>query len=208
MPARIRRAIEIFSPVCPQCRSPRVQLGYGNTTLSQRLVGINELLCNNCGLTFNGFAVPGTVKRAPSERKERSNNKQQAPRFKAQFPVALSVMGTDSWSSEQTFSPKLEGQTRDISKNGLAVAVPDHRYQGYDFGDSSRRLLVTVALPNGTVELRAAPVRLQQIVPQTLTAGWLLGLRVVKMSERDLSYWNQYLNTLIEKHFRSRHSTA
>lgn len=182
MRSRVRSTIEIFSPNCPRCRSPRVQLGYENTSLSSRVFGLNELLCNNCGLTFKGFAVPGSVKRAPSQKKEIAGNRQLAPRFKVKLTANLAVTLSDSWEGETKLSPRLEGYTRDISKIGLAIVVPEYGYFGFNFSDPNQRLVVAVALPTGVVELRAAPVRREPMRPQTTTSGWLIGLRITKMT--------------------------
>ena len=35
--------------------------GYTDTLLVLRLIGVYNLLCDNCNLLFRGFAVPGTV---------------------------------------------------------------------------------------------------------------------------------------------------
>ena len=35
--------------------------GYTDTPLVLRLIGVYNLLCDNCNLLFRGFAVPGTV---------------------------------------------------------------------------------------------------------------------------------------------------
>ena len=35
--------------------------GYADTPLLLRLIGVYNLLCDNCNLLFRGFAVPGTV---------------------------------------------------------------------------------------------------------------------------------------------------
>ena len=35
--------------------------GYTDTPLLLRLIGVYNLLCDNCNLLFRGFAVPGTV---------------------------------------------------------------------------------------------------------------------------------------------------
>jgi hypothetical protein len=46
---------------CPKCKSSRVRRGYTDTPLLLRLIGVYNLLCDNCNLLFRGFAVPGTV---------------------------------------------------------------------------------------------------------------------------------------------------
>ena len=35
--------------------------GYKDTPLLLRMIGVYNLLCDNCNLLFRGFAVPGTV---------------------------------------------------------------------------------------------------------------------------------------------------
>jgi ribosomal protein L37AE/L43A len=46
---------------CPKCGSKRLRRGYTDTSLLLRLIGVYNLLCDNCNLLFRGFAVPGTV---------------------------------------------------------------------------------------------------------------------------------------------------
>src|SRR5258708_18354087 len=174
MRTRVRSTIEIFSPNCPRCKSARVQLGYEHTTFSQRVLGVNELLCNNCGLTFKGFAVPGSVKRAPSEKKELAGNRQLAPRYKVKFPVSMTIPDTDPFGLDPKGPPRLEGQTRDISRIGLAVVVSDAQRAGYNFSSAMHRLVVNVSLPNGGVEMRAAPVSHER--PNLQQAGADLGI--------------------------------
>ena len=35
--------------------------GYTDTPLLLRMIGVYNLLCDNCNLLFRGFALPGTV---------------------------------------------------------------------------------------------------------------------------------------------------
>ncbi len=35
--------------------------GYKDTPLLLRMIGVYNLLCDNCNLLFRGFALPGTV---------------------------------------------------------------------------------------------------------------------------------------------------
>lgn len=56
---------------CPKCRSSRVRRGYSDTPLLLRLIGVYNLLCDNCNLLFRGFAVPGTVPARGTHRRRR-----------------------------------------------------------------------------------------------------------------------------------------
>ena len=45
--------------------------GYTDTPLVLRLIGVYNLLCDNCNLLFRGFAVPGTVPARGAHRRHR-----------------------------------------------------------------------------------------------------------------------------------------
>ena len=64
---------------CPKCGSTRLRRGYTDTPLLLRVIGVYELLCENCNLLFRGFALPGTV---PARGRPRRRRKAQAGRAK------------------------------------------------------------------------------------------------------------------------------
>jgi hypothetical protein len=57
---------------CPKCGSSRLRRGYTDTPLLLRLIGVYNLLCDNCNLLFKGFAVPGTVPARGSRRRRQA----------------------------------------------------------------------------------------------------------------------------------------
>ena len=50
--------------------------GYKDTPLVLRMIGVYNLLCDNCNLLFRGFAVPGTV---PPRGSHRRHHSQRSP---------------------------------------------------------------------------------------------------------------------------------
>lgn len=60
----------MFGPRCPKCRSSRIRRGYTPSPLLLRLIGIYNLLCDNCNLLFRGWAMPGTVPKHGSRKKK------------------------------------------------------------------------------------------------------------------------------------------
>ena len=61
---------------CPKCKSSRVRRGYTDTPLLLRMIGVYNLLCDNCNLLFRGFALPGTV---PARGTHRRHHRQRTP---------------------------------------------------------------------------------------------------------------------------------
>lgn len=62
----------MISQHCPKCAGKRIRRGYRRTPLILRMVGIYNLLCDDCNLLFRGLAVPGTVSHHSRRRKEKS----------------------------------------------------------------------------------------------------------------------------------------
>ncbi|HKP72095.1 MAG TPA: hypothetical protein VJT82_04100 [Pyrinomonadaceae bacterium] len=46
--------------------------GYTQPPLLLRLVGVHDLLCDSCNLSYRGFAIPGTVPQSSRKRRSRS----------------------------------------------------------------------------------------------------------------------------------------
>ena len=61
----------MISQRCPKCRSSRVRRGYTDTPVLLRMIGVYNLLCDNCNLLFRGFALPGTVPARGTHRRHR-----------------------------------------------------------------------------------------------------------------------------------------
>ena len=69
----------MISQRCRKCKSKRIRRGYKKMPLVLRVLGIYELLCDDCNLLFTGFAVPWTV----SSRKKRRSQRAMAHESKA-----------------------------------------------------------------------------------------------------------------------------
>src|SRR5205085_5319733 len=141
----------MFEKHCPRCRSTRLQLGYKESSL--RLIGIGELLCNNCNLEFKSFTLFGSLRREQSTREETTRNRRRAPRFKVRLPVRVAQIISYSDGGEARLSTPLSGEARDLSKLGLAIILPASGVGGYDFTDLSKRLSIHLTLPDGVVTM-------------------------------------------------------
>lgn len=65
---------EMMGLRCPKCRSSRVRRGYEKPALVLRLIGMHGLLCDNCNLSYKGFAIPGTVPKKTSRGYRKGRN--------------------------------------------------------------------------------------------------------------------------------------
>ena len=185
----------MLSQRCPRCRSSRIQRGYDEPPLLLRLFGYYDLFCNNCNLEFKGFAVPGALKRLPSDKEEFPSNKRRAPRRSARLPVSVSVMEVEAISGGLRYSPELTGHTRVLNQFGMAIILPTIQVQNYNFADTNRRLLLKLHLPSGAMHLHVNPVNSQQLTGTGANAGWLIGVRITKISDDDRKRLIQFLES-------------
>ena len=63
--------------ICPRCGSTRVRHGYGRERFGLRLIGVRELLCNHCNLSFTRFVLPGMMPKSSHHSKKRGNHEAQ-----------------------------------------------------------------------------------------------------------------------------------
>jgi hypothetical protein len=65
---------------CPKCKSSRVRRGYEKPPALLRLAGVHGLLCDNCNLSYRGFAIPGTVPTHTSRHDKNDRKKSERSR--------------------------------------------------------------------------------------------------------------------------------
>ena len=60
--------------ICPRCGSSRIRHGYGRERFGLRLIGVRELLCNHCNLSFTRFVLPGMMPKSSHRSKKRGHH--------------------------------------------------------------------------------------------------------------------------------------
>jgi hypothetical protein len=94
-------------------------------------------------------------------------------------------------------SAYVEARTRDLSASGLAIETKSVRVDGIHVYDSMdmvtpTRLDIVLGLPSGTVEIVGETVRYD-----TIEDGlYLLGVRIVEMSDADRVQYGKFVDTL------------
>jgi hypothetical protein len=109
------------------------------------------------------------------------------------LPVIASLL--DAASNSQPAN--VAGHTRDVSEDGLAVVLPNIRVgERYLVGDAVT-LRITLKLPDANVRLYGKPVRYERLdEDQQQDRGFLIGIRLDEISDRDRALLFDYLKTL------------
>jgi len=139
---------------CPRCKSERIQRDYDDAVFFLRMVGMQKLLCNNCGLVFKAFDPLGTKKRAPTEKKKiHGRNRRRGPRYYAHLSAAISLIDDKAKDGGRaSYSQPSRGQCETISKFGMRLSLVGTRFTEAELSQLGRLLFVRIDLPEGPIE--------------------------------------------------------
>ena len=116
-------------------------------------------------------------------------NRRRHPRLRVRLAASVVLMGARG----EAVTPPLEGYTRDVSACGLALILPAIRVGQHYLAGEAQTLSVTLRLPASTVRLRATPARYERLDDDGPDNGYLIGLRITDMDERDRAAFDEYL---------------
>jgi hypothetical protein len=183
---------------CPRCKSSRIQRGYNAGAIPLRLIGLHELLCNNCGLEFKGLDPFGKFERAPSLEIEPSSNRRRTPRYSAHLPAAIHLAEKNADTGKVSYSRSSRGHCEVISKFGLTLAFVGTRFAEDEVARVGRLLFVTLDLPNGRIEAVVSVLTHQRSGIEEGKGKWLIGATFLNMNEEDAARLSSYLEKRAE----------
>ena len=178
---------------CPRCKSERIQRDYDDAVFFLRMVGLQKLLCNNCGLVFKAFDPLGSQKRAPAKKEKQTvvRNRRRGPRFYAHLPTAISLIDKKG-DGKASYSQPSRGQCETISKFGMKLSLAGTRFTEAELSQIGRLLFVRIDLPEGAIEVVVTIVNSER----SGDAGnkrWTLGVKIHQMSDTDRERLDSYL---------------
>jgi hypothetical protein len=91
----------------------------------------------------------------------------------------------------------MDGHTIDLSANGMALIVPAITLDEHHLVGENRSLRVQLEMPSGPVEMQVSPVRYERLEEHKGETGYLMAVKIVKMSEEDRSRYSSYVSTLL-----------
>ena len=144
--------------------------------------------------------MPEVIRSIVSRLRTLVGNRRRAPRYRTHLEAGLaltvSVPGARASASSPGHSLKLAGYTRDVSSTGLAIIVPSIRIGGHYITGENRTLQIILKLPAEVVEIYGTPVRYSPLDEDATDTGYLVGVRIERMSDEDRGRFNAYLQTL------------
>jgi len=136
-------------------------------------------------------------RRIVSQLRRFIGNRRRFKRVRTRLTFTLSLSDPRVNSNGARRLPTLDGHTFDISTSGLALIVPAIRIGEHYLAGSDRRLYLKLELPSGSVEMKVATVRYESLDESQEETGYLIGARIIEMSDADRASFNTYVNRLL-----------
>ena len=183
---------------CPRCKSTRIQRGYGDAPLPLRMVGLHELLCNQCGLEFKALDPFGTFERTPAYDIEFPGNRRRAPRFSGHLPATIHLAEKNLDTGKVSYSQPARGHCESISKLGMTLTFMGTKFAEEELTRIGRLLFVRVDLPNGPIAVVVSLVTCDRPGHEHHKRGWVVGVSICDISENDTATLSSYLEKRAE----------
>ncbi len=177
---------------CPRCKSPRIQRDFDDDNIVLRVIRVHKLLCNNCGLEFQGFDRQRQVRRAPTKRGASAPNCRTAPRYSAHLSATISLIERNALTGKVSYSRPSAGHCENISKCGMGLSLVGTHFSEEELSRVDRLLLVRVDLPEASIEAVVAIVKYERVGVER-KRKWFLRVKLVQMSESDTVLLAAYL---------------
>lgn len=116
-------------------------------------------------------------------------------RVRLDFTISLSDPRIKTNGSRRL--PTVNGHTMDISSTGVALIVPAIRIGEHYLAGADRKLFVKLELPAGPVEMKVVSVRYESLEESADETGYLIGARIVEMSDEDRAAYNSHVAKLL-----------
>lgn len=123
-------------------------------------------------------------------------NRRACRRVRTRLGFTLSLSDPRVSSNGARRLPSLDGHTLDVSLTGLALEVPAIRIGEHYLAGSDRKLHLKLELPTGPIEMKVVAARYESLEDDT---GYLIGARILEMSDDDRAEFQQYVTKLLKR---------
>jgi hypothetical protein len=123
-------------------------------------------------------------------------DRRRSRRQRVRLPFRLSlVSATKNLNGARRIS-SMDGQTMDLSANGLALIVPKITLGEHHLVGENRSFNIKLELPDGPVELQATPVRYERLDEDKDETGYVIAVKIVSMHDGDRARYSEYFATV------------
>ena len=127
-------------------------------------------------------------------------DRRRLPRYEARRSVRMfDAQAPDAGDAAVPLLLPMVGHTRDISETGLAIVVTSDSPGSQRDGLIGRELRIVLEMPAGLTHLRGTVVRAQPLPAEESQKGYLIGVRITQMNDKDWVHMVRYIVRLRQR---------
>ncbi len=131
-----------------------------------------------------------------SRLRQYMGDRRHSKRRNISLPFRLSLISAAKPVNGTRRVSSIEGHTLDLGEKGLALVVPAIRLGEHHLVGENRTLSVKLELPDGPLEMQVTPVRYESLEEHQTETGYLIGAKIVAMTDEDRARFSEYLASL------------
>ena len=131
-----------------------------------------------------------------SRLRQYMGDRRHSKRRNISLPFCLSLISAAKPLNGSRRVSTIEGHTLDLGERGLALVVPAIRLGEHHLVGENRSLNVKLELPGGAVEMQVIPVRYESLQEHETETGYMIGTKILAMTEEDRARFSEYLASL------------
>lgn len=124
-------------------------------------------------------------------------DRRRTKRQKVRLAFTLTLAGAATKLNGARQSASLKGHTLDVSIDGIALIVPSILLGEHHLVGENRKLNVQLEVPEEIIEMKVAPIRYERLDEHETETGYLIGAKIVEMSEADRECFTKYVTGLL-----------
>lgn len=121
-------------------------------------------------------------------------DRRQSPRLRVRLLFTVSIRRPTNGNGLNKRKKILQGHTRDIGSNGLALLVSQAHLDGHHLAAVGGELEVNLELPGGPISMIVAPRRYERLEESELGCSYLIGARIVRIDDADRARYLSFIS--------------
>ena len=93
----------------------------------------------------------------------------------------------------------IEGHTRDVSSDGIALILPAIRIGDHYLAGEHHPLVVRLQLPESLIEMHTVAVRYDSFTDEDQETGYIVGARITQLGQEGRAQYVEFLNSLAQR---------
>jgi c-di-GMP-binding flagellar brake protein YcgR len=148
--------------------------------------------------------MPELVRSVVSRVRIYFKDRRQSPRLRVRLVFSVGIKPEVNGNGSNRRAMTLQGHTRDISANGMALLVPQAHLDGHHLAAEGRELKVELQIGSGDpISMIVAPRRYERLEEAELGCAYLIGVRITKINEADRARYQSFIHEGLENSKRT-----